>query len=375
MLSVFLLSKWRERAALAIAGESVEQSFKPDVQMKLDSTLTQVMSEHKIPGVVLGLWIPGAGTWITARGMSNLATNAPMNNVDNHFRIGSITKTFTVTALLQLADDKTLTLDDLISHYLPFVPDGEKITLRMLANMTSGLYSYTFDDAWVKELLENPERVWTPRELVDVAFKHPLNFTPGTQWEYSNTNTVLLGMVIEKVTGQQMAEVFRQRIFEPLGLSQTSWPTSSAMPEPFPHGYSEQTLDGKQADVTFRNPSWAWGVGNLISTLADLKIYAKAIATGERLISKDMQAQRLTWVTLPPNTATKKYGLGIGDASGWLGHTGGLPGYNVTMYYLPPKDATIVVMVNSDISTNDVGPASAITDALIKIVTPENAPD
>ncbi len=257
--------------------------------------------------------------------------------VDNHFRVGSITKTFTVTAILQLADAKKLRLDDAVSKYLPFVPNGETITLRMLANMTSGLYPYTFDKAWVQELLKNPDRVWKPRELVDVAFKHPMDFKPGTQWEYCNTNTVLLSMVIEQVTGQKAAEVFKQLIFKPLGLSNTSWPTTSGMPKPYAHGYSEQTLNGKQADVTFLNPSWAWGVGNLISTLADLKIYAKAIATGEKLISKEMQKQRLTWVTLPPNTATKKYGLGIGSGFGWLGHTGELPGYNVTMYTCPAR--------------------------------------
>lgn len=367
--------KWGGKNTSSVsAQETSDQPFKPNVQDKLDSTLTQVISAQKIPGVVLGLWIPGEGTWITTRGTSNLTTNAPMN-IKNHFRIGSITKTFTVTAILQLAEDQKLGLDDPVSKYLSFVPSGESITLRMLANMTSGLYPYTSDDAWVQELLKNPDRVWTPRELVDVAFKHPLNFTPGTQWEYCNTNTVLLSMVIEKVTGQKTAEVFTKRIFEPLGLSNTSWPTTSAIPEPYAHGYSEQTLDGKQADVTFLNPSWAWGVGNLISTLADLKIYAKALATGEKLISQEMQKQRLTWVTLPPNTAIKRYGLGIGDGFGWLGHTGGLPGYNVTMYYLPSKDATMVVMVNSDIAVNNMDPASAVMDALIKIVTPENAPD
>lgn len=125
--------------------------------------------------------------------------------------------------------------------------------------------------------------------------------------------------------------------------------------------------------MTFRNPSWSWGVGNLISNLADLKTYAKAVA-GEKLLSKKMQKQRLTWVTLPPNTETKKYGLGIGFDQGWLGHTGELPGHNVGMYYLPTKDATMVVMVNSDIPTNDVGPASALLRSLITVVTPENVP-
>lgn len=91
--------------------------------------------------------------------------------------------------------------------------------------MTSGVYPYTFDDSWVQELFRNPQRVWTPRELVEVAFKHPPDFKPGTKWEYSNTNTVLLAMVIEKVTGQKVEDVFKKRIFEPLGLRNTNWTT------------------------------------------------------------------------------------------------------------------------------------------------------
>jgi D-alanyl-D-alanine carboxypeptidase len=146
------------------------------------------------------------------------------------------------------------------------------------------------------------------------------------------------------------------------------------MPAPFSHGYTEQTLDGKQADVTFQNLSWGWATGNLISDLGDLRRYAKAVATGEGLISPAMQQQRLTWVTLPPNTATLKYGLGIGSDSGWLGHTGTLPGYNTTMYYLPERDATLVVMVNSDIPANGATPAPAIFEALARIVTPANVP-
>jgi len=97
-------------------------------------------------------------------------------------------KTFTATVLLQLADEKKVQLDDPVAKYLPFVPNGQNITLRMLANMTSGLFSYTEDDAWANTIVAEPKRVWTPRELVDVAFKHPPDFAPGTGWHYSNTN-------------------------------------------------------------------------------------------------------------------------------------------------------------------------------------------
>jgi D-alanyl-D-alanine carboxypeptidase len=349
-----------------------EPAFPVATRTALEDALTKTMAANSIPGVVVGIWIPGEGTWITTRGVSDLVTKTPMR-ADDHFRIGSNTKTFTVTALLQLADEKKLGLDDPVSRYLDFVPNGENITLRMLANMTSGLVSYTEDDAWVKEIFSHPERVWTPRELVDVGFKHPPHFVPGKGWNYSNTNAVLLGMIVEKVTGKKIQEVFGERIFTPLRLRHTVWPTTGEMPRPYSHGYTEQTLDGKRADATDRNPSWAFSAGQLISTLADLKIWAKALATGT-LLSPEMQRERLTWVTLPPNTPTRHYGLGIGEDNGWLGHTGELPGYNTAVYYLPEKDATLLVLVNSDIPTDGIDPAPAVFKALARVITPDHVP-
>jgi D-alanyl-D-alanine carboxypeptidase len=146
------------------------------------------------------------------------------------------------------------------------------------------------------------------------------------------------------------------------------------MPALYAHGITEQTLDGKQADATHRNPSWAFTAGQLISTVDDLKVWAKSYTTGS-LLSPEMQKQRLTYVTFSPNTDRKKYGLGIGNDHGWLGHSGELPGYNTGAYYLPEKDATFVIMVNSDIATDGVNPVPAFVKALAQVVTPENVPE
>jgi D-alanyl-D-alanine carboxypeptidase len=351
----------------------LEPSFPAATRAALDDALTTTMANRKVPGVVVGLWIPGEGTYVVTRGVSDPATGKPMQRND-HFRIGSVTKTFTVTVLLQLADEKKLGLDDPVSKYLSFVPNGQNISLRMLANMTSGLFSYTEDYAWVTTAFSDFQQIWTPRQLVDVGIGHPPNFAPGTGWHYSNTNTVLLGMIIEQVSGKAIQEVYAERLFKPLGLQNTSWPTTSAMPAPYAHGITEQTLDGKQADATHRNPSWAFTAGQLISTVDDLKVWAKSYTTGT-LLSPEMQKQRLTYVTFPPNTDQKKYGLGIGSDRGWLGHTGELPGYNTGAYYLPEKDATFVIMVNSDIATDGVNPVPAFFTALAKVVTPDNVPE
>lgn len=348
-------------------------AFPPATVAKLDSAIAQWFATFKAPGVVVAITLPGQGSYVVARGNADPATGEPMS-LDDHVRIGSITKTFTVTVLLQLADKKRLSLDDPVSKYEPFVPNGKNITLRMLANMTSGLYSYTFDKQFVHDLLSDPHRAWTPRQLIDISIKHKPAFPPGKGWQYCNTNTVLLGMILEKVTKSDIADVFKTMSFEPLGLTNTVWPTGGNLPSPYAHGITTQTLDDKVADATHWNPSWGFTAGALISNLQDLRTWVKSYTTGSQL-SAAMQKQRLTWVTLPPNSPQHKYGLGIGYDHGWLGHTGELPGYNTAAFYLPGKDATIVIEVNSDIAANKKDPAPALFRALTEIVTPDNVPD
>jgi len=338
----------------------------------IDAALEQSFVDSRAPGVVVGIWIPGEGSYVATRGVSDIKTRQPMR-VDDHFRIGSITKTFTATLLLILADENKLGLDDPVSKYVAWVPNGDKITLRMLADMTAGLHSYTEDDAWVKIAFSNFKRVWTPRELVDVGLKSPPDFPPGQGWHYSNTNYVLLGMILEQITGTKIQDSFAEKMFKPLKLRQTSWPIGDALPEPYAHGTTVQTLDDKLADATHRNPSFAFTAGELVSTMADLRTWVVSYTTGS-LVSPEMQKQRLMWMTMPPMTPERAYGIGIGIDHGWLGHTGELPGYNCSANYLPEKKAVIVVLVNSDIPAGKNNPAPMIMKALAQVVTPGNVP-
>jgi len=373
------------RAALLVAfllpltGRAARGDDSPDTpfpearRTAIEKALDRSFGATKAPGVVVGIWVPGEGSYVGTRGVADLDTRQPMRS-DDSFRVGSITKTFTATALLILADAKKLGLDDRVSKYTPWVPNGDHITLRMLANMTSGLHSYTEVDSWVDTAFADIGRVWTPRQLVDVGIGQPPDFPPGKGWHYSNTNYVLLGMLLEQVTGKKIAQVFADKIFRPLALTHTVWPTSSAMPAPYAHGITVQTLDHKQADATNRNPSWAFTAGALISTLADLRTWVVSYTTGS-LISPAMQKERLTWVTMPPMTPEHAYGIGIAINHGWLGHTGELPGYNCAAHYLPSKKAVIVVMVNTDIPVGKANPAPMIFKALATVLTPENVPE
>jgi D-alanyl-D-alanine carboxypeptidase len=326
------------------------------------------MRKLNVPGAIVYVQDPARGTWTTTIGTGSLSTHAPINVAD-HMRVGSITKTFTGTVILQLVDQGKLHLDDPVAKYQPQVPNGAHISIRQLLNMTSGLFSYSEDAGLGQTLLDQPQKVWNPQDLVAIAFKHPPNFAPGTSFHYSNTNTVLLGMIAEQLTGRPLAEEFQSRIFTPLGMHTTSFPASdvATIPDPHPRGYASKPSDscpptpipgsepisGTPAatsllcDVTEMNPSWGWAAGASISTLHDLQIWAKALAMG-KLLSAQTQKERLTWVQA---SSTAKYGLAIFDVAGFLGHNGSLPGFQSFMGYMPSRDATIIVLTNLDTSS------------------------
>ena len=216
--------------------------------------------------------------------------------IDDHTRIGSVTKTFTGTAVLQLVDQGRIRLSDPISRYIDGVPNGDAITLDMLGRMRSGLPDYSETDTFMTRLYaEEPAGPQafptTPRELVDWAFRQPVDFAPNTQWAYSNTNTVLLGLVVEQVSGLSLADYLTQNVFGPLGLTQTSFPADGVLPAPYAHGYN-QGPDGTVYDATLWNPSWGYAAGAVVSTLSDIRTWASAVGTGS-LLRPDTQSQRI----------------------------------------------------------------------------------
>lgn len=340
----------------------------PGVTARLDRTIEDVRRQAGIPGAVVGLWIPGKGCYVRASGVADKATGRPMTP-DVYERIGSETKTFTATALLELVDDHRVRLDDPISRYVHGVPDGGRITLRHLAEMRSGLFPYSSDPDFVHDLLSDPERSFTPRQLLAYAFRHENTFAPGTQFQYSNTNFILLGLVVEKVTGQRLADFIDTRILRPARLRHTLLPQGTEFPRPHPHGYTNQTLSGAVADATHWNPSWAWAAGAMISDLHDLRRWAEIVATG-RLLSPGTQAQRLRM--LPTGVPGLSYGLGLFDANGWIGHNGSIPGYETVTVYLPSMRATLVIMINTDITVQGQEPSTLLARAITGIVTPDH---
>lgn len=334
----------------------VEDGLDADTAAALNAAAEESFAGISSPGAVMAVRTP-EGTWIATVGATELGGSEPMT-VDVNQRIGSITKTFTVTALLQLADKGELSLDDPISKYVEGTPNPEA-TLGQLAAMRSGIPSYTFSDEFQERLFTRPTEPWTPEELIGLVEDSEPDFAPGTETSYSNTNTVLLGMVIEKVTGKPLEAVMQEQIIEPLGLDRTLLPTDASFADPHAHGYTTQGQeDGKPADATDWNPSWGWAAGAMISDLDDLLTYGRAMVAGDTLLSPEMQTRRIESFdfSVPPNTPDRAYGLGLGLALGWYGHTGELPGYNTVLQHHLAEDITVVVMVNSDISSGDCPP-------------------
>ncbi|MBM7168487.1 beta-lactamase family protein [Streptomyces sp. G44] len=282
--------------------------------------------------------MPGALVSVTDRegrdraytaGVGDLATGAPVPR-DGQVRIGSNTKTFTAVVMLQLVAEKKVSLDAPVDTYLPDVVrgegiDGRRITVRHLLQQTSGLPNYTEYDI--------RPRYYAPRELLDIALRHKGHFAPGKKWEYSNTNYVLAGLIIEKVTRHTVAQEMRRRVIEPLGLRHTYFPAphDATIREPHPQGYHRETPGAPPADITETDPSWAWSAGQLISTNSDLNRFFTALLAG-RLLPAPQLAQMRTTVRAPYFGDGARYGLGIvsrplscGGRS-W-GHGGSFPGY------------------------------------------------
>ncbi|HEY5857144.1 MAG TPA: serine hydrolase domain-containing protein [Aldersonia sp.] len=361
----------------------------PAYASSLQSLIEQTMKDNVIPGAVVHIESPDQGTWTQAFGTGTIGEDAPVS-VDDHFRIGSNTKTMTVTVILQLAQEGKLSLDDPVSKYVDGVPNGDQITIAQLAEMRSGLYSYTFDPGFDATLDNDPQKAWTPQELLDIAFSHPVDFAPGEQFEYSNTNTVLLGVIIEQLTGMSVAEAFQERIFDPVGLAQTSFPanTDSSIPDPHPNGYSfgsnvstietyalpqdeqQAALDGDLLpnDETNANPSWTFTAGAGISNVGDMATYVKELVSGG-MLDPQMQQTRIDSIqpTDPANPANAGYGLGIARfGPDMLGHDGQIPGYSTFMGQDPKTG--LVIVIGTNLATVPTGEGSALV--LLRAILP-----
>jgi D-alanyl-D-alanine carboxypeptidase len=331
---------------------------------RLDAVITEKMRELSLPGALVGVWRDGYAPLTRAFGVRDTATGEAMTT-DLHVRIGSLTKSFTATAILELVDEGRVALDDAVSTYVSGVPNGDAITLRQLAAMRSGLWDYS--EEVIPANLVEPTRHWTPRELLDIGFSRPPLFSPGTAFDYSNTNTVLLALVVEAVSGQSLDVLVAERILQPMNLTHTGSATDTAMAAPYAHGYAPGP-EGATVDATFWNPSWGFGAGNMFSTLDDVGTWARGVATGT-LLSSAAQAARLEFLPAPSEGDGALYGLALEYQNGWIGHNGNIAGYLTYAYYLPEQLTTLVMSVNSNVEV--IGVWEMFSD-IVGVVSPNH---
>jgi D-alanyl-D-alanine carboxypeptidase len=251
------------------------------------------------------------------------------------------------------------------------VPNAAHITLAQLAEMRSGLLNLYALPEFQNDQFASPN--FDVVKLTQAAVDKPALFPPGTKYDYSNTNYILLGMVIEAVTHDTTAHQIETRLIAPLHLSATTYPTTDrGMPSPYAHGYMLNDKKGWDDTSAGLPPSATGAAGVMVSDMADMKVWVKAYVTGS-VNSKASQAARLNCLPTPKPKAS--FGLGIGCSAGWYGYTGGIPGYNTSAYYLPASDTVIVVLVNSQRELDgkpDV--ATAIWRDIARILHPEHAP-
>ncbi|MFC8895620.1 serine hydrolase domain-containing protein [Streptomyces cinereoruber] len=298
-------------------------------------------------------------------GRRNWTGTAGERGGDDHYRIGSLTKTFVSTVLLQLQAEGRIDLDDPVEKWLPGVVrgnghDGRKITVRQLLNHTSGVYDVTSDPAFQEKVfgpgfLEHRYDTWTPRQLVDVALAHPADFEPGTSWSYSNTNYVLAGMIIEKVTGRPYGKAVENRIIKPLKLRGTSVPgTRPSMPRPSSPAWSKlsQDPDAPVHDVSRLNPSVAGAAGEMISDSNDLQTFYRALLKG-RLLPKAEMRELTATVQVSPEIPQIRYGLGImwqklSCGKEIWGHSGGIHGSGTEGRVTRDGEHSLALNLNAD---------------------------
>ncbi|QEL82408.1 class A beta-lactamase-related serine hydrolase (plasmid) [Bacillus sp. JAS24-2] len=314
--------------------QNVSSSLQTSNQRDRNSVKEAMRDTLKLgyPGI-LAKTSEGGKTWSYAAGVADLSTKKPMKT-DFRFRIGSVTKTFTATVVLQLAGENRLNLDDSIEKWLPGVIQGngyddKQITIRQLLNHTSGIANYTRSKDFN---MMDTKKSYTAEELVKMGISMPPDFAPGKSCSYSNTGYVLLGILIEKVTGNSYAEEIENRIIEPLELSNTFLPGNSSVIPGTKHARGYIQLDGvsEPKDVTYYNPSMGSSAGDMISTADDLNKFFSYLLGG-KLLKEQQLKQMLT--TVPTGTdELGDYGLGISKiklsngVSIW-GHGGTIPGF------------------------------------------------
>jgi len=358
--------------AIAFASPSVASAvpLAPGDAQFVDDTVAQIMQAQRLPGVAVLISGP-KGTYEKTYGVGNTAGAVPFA-MDDHVRIASITKSYVATAVLQQVRAGRLKLSDRLASYVKGIPNGRRITIRQVLDMRAGIYSFTDDQAFLDAFTRDPTMAFSPRDALAIIRRHKPNFAPGARTLYSDSNYILLGLVLEKVTGRTVESVITDGIIRPLGLTGTSFPTTPAMPEPYAHGYyaGPESMGPTITDITAVNPAVAWTAGAMISTMGDLQKWGQELLSGS-LIGPKLQRERLRLGTIPNGSGPPVgYGLGILRFGDWYGHDGAIFGFSTETFQDRKTGAQIVVATN--LSSNFTTPSMDVFGAIAQHLYPQS---
>jgi D-alanyl-D-alanine carboxypeptidase len=338
--------------AAARTGEPAPTSCGPGLLETSDGCATPRTAQHHVEAMVeaampeLGLRaaivrVDTGDEALVDAGFGNSMKGVPASP-RMYFRIGSIAIPYLIDVLLQLEDEGRLSLDDKLAKYRPNFPEADEVTLRMLADVTTGYPDWVqHNEPFQQQLFENPFRQYTSNELLHWAFTQPVACAPGTCFHYAHTNFAILSQVISKVTGESVSKLIRDRVLDPLGLRHTQISRFPALPGAALHSYTGER--GVYEDSTFWSPSWTIGDGTVMAaTMADVVRGMRGVGSGA-LISARANRERLAPLTagLAPFNSHIYYGLGITVANGWQFQNPFLNGYTGAAGYLPAQDLAV----------------------------------
>jgi CubicO group peptidase (beta-lactamase class C family) len=319
---------------------------------------------------------------------------------DMHFRNGAVAFAYLGTLLMQFVDEHKVTLDDTIDHWMPELPEADQVTLKMLANQTTGYPDFETDAAWEAAWSADPFHIWTFEERLAYAFSRPLQFAPGTNWSYSHTNFMILGEILARIGGQPLDTLLSDKVLDPMGLSETTETVTSDIPGPVLHTYSSERRAALgippetpfYEESTFWNTQWGTPIGaNQTTTIDDLATTAVAVGTGSLLSESSYDAMTGPHLlgfghrdpACEPSCFTQvdgyNFGLGVVRSGSWILQNPQLSGFSATEAYLPSQGIAIAVAVTYlpaafDAQGNYPNAADSLFRSIGAVVAPDDPP-
>jgi CubicO group peptidase (beta-lactamase class C family) len=353
---------------VAALSSIAQSSLPPDAQAKIDEIARKALSVTGVPSASLALVIDGKVVYVQAYGDSRLDPKTAAKP-DMRYSVGSISKQFTAAAILLLQEQGKLSLDDKVSKWVPGLTRGDEVSIRQLLSHTSGYQDYAPQDYMIPDW----EKPISAQQIMDRWAKIPLDFDPGTKWQYSNTNYVIAGVIVEKASGQPLFEFLQEHVLTPLSMTTATNTDLKKLPPSDPAGYFRYAL-GPLRPAPKEGPGWMFAAGELAMTVSDLAKWD--ISVIQQAVLKPASYRDMETEVLLKNGAGTRYGLGVSvfnqNGHRWLEHGGEVSGYTSDNIVLPDDHFAVAVLTNQDA----VGAGSQIgRDIVTWFVQSQNAQD